>query len=174
MDDFKLYAILNTETNKFVTDLTNPRHKFWTSKKRAMSALNTANALQLFRLGKYKRENLARNNIEIDHFEFKIAYNGIEFVYLKGIAFDTNGDTIKNFQTVAEYSKKGIVTIEQYKKLKIKELSDYFGYQYDGPISIDDFSISMSLDFAKNNSDKFSYSPELLKIKTNELNELEK
>lgn len=58
MDDFKLYAILNTETNKFVTDLTNPRHKFWTSKKRAMSALNTANALQLFRLGKYKRENL--------------------------------------------------------------------------------------------------------------------
>lgn len=32
MDDFKLYAILNTETNKFVTDLTNPRHKFWTSK----------------------------------------------------------------------------------------------------------------------------------------------
>jgi hypothetical protein len=38
MDNFKLYAILNTETNKFVTDLTNPRHKFWTSKKRAMSA----------------------------------------------------------------------------------------------------------------------------------------
>lgn len=122
----------------------------------------------------YKKENLARNNIEIDHFEFKIAYNGIEFVYLKGIAIDTNGDTIKDFQTDAHYSKKGIATIEQYKKLKIKELSDYFGYQYDGPISIDDFSISISLDFAKNNSDKFSYSPELLKIKTNELDELEK
>lgn len=125
-------------------------------------------------LNSYKKENLARNNIEIDHFEFKVAYNGIEFVYLEGIAIDTNGDTIKDFQTVEEYSKKGIVTIEQYKKLKIKELSEYFGYQYDGPISIDDFSISMSLGFAKDNSDKFSYSPELLKIKTNELDELEK
>lgn len=36
------------------------------------------------------------------------------------------------------------------------------------------YSITKSLDFAKNNSDKFSYSPELLKIKTNELDELEK
>lgn len=58
MDDFKLYAILNTETNKFVTDLINPGHKFWTSKKRAMSALDATNALRLYRLGKYKRENL--------------------------------------------------------------------------------------------------------------------
>lgn len=64
------------------------------------------------------KENLARNNIEIDHFEFKIAYNGIEFVYLKGIAFDTNGDTIKNFQTVAEYSKKVLLLSNN---IKIKD-----------------------------------------------------
>lgn len=125
-------------------------------------------------LNSYYKENLARNNIEIDHFEFKVAYNGINFVYLKGIAIDTNGDTVKDFQTDIEYSEKGIVTIEQYKKLKIKEFSEYFGHPYDGPISVDDFSISMSLDFAKNNSNKFSYSLELLKIKTNELDELEK
>ena len=49
-------------------------------------------------LSPYQKDVLTENNIEVDHFEFKIAYGGMEFVYLNGIAVDTDGNTIKRFQ----------------------------------------------------------------------------
>lgn len=34
-----LYCILNTDTGRYVSDLTNPSHKFWEHRKRAEQAL---------------------------------------------------------------------------------------------------------------------------------------
>lgn len=38
-NDFTLYGILDTETGKLVSDLTNPRHKYWEKKESAESTL---------------------------------------------------------------------------------------------------------------------------------------
>lgn len=122
----------------------------------------------------HQKEVLAKNHIEIDHFEFKIAYGGIEFVYLQGIAVDIDGNTIKRFQANSEYCEKGISTIEQYKEYERKQLSEFFGYPYDSPIKVEDFTITLSLREAKRFPDKFSYSLEKLFIREVELNELEK
>ena len=39
-ETFTLYGIRNNKTGKLVSNLTNPRHKFWESKARALSTLN--------------------------------------------------------------------------------------------------------------------------------------
>ena len=38
--DFKLYGIYDTDKNELVTGITNPTHKYWTSYKRAKSAMD--------------------------------------------------------------------------------------------------------------------------------------
>lgn len=40
-NDFNLYGVLNTETGKLVSDITNPRHKYWDKKGSAESALSS-------------------------------------------------------------------------------------------------------------------------------------
>ena len=57
-ETFTLYGIRNNKTDKFVSNLTNPRHKFWESEARALSALNGLKANNLYRSGKYNREDL--------------------------------------------------------------------------------------------------------------------
>ena len=51
MSGFQL-TILNTETNKLVSDITNSRHKFW--EKRAY----VESSLSRYRSSKYNRDNL--------------------------------------------------------------------------------------------------------------------
>lgn len=42
-DSFKLYGVIDTTTGKLVSNLTNPRHKYWESRKRAEAALASYN-----------------------------------------------------------------------------------------------------------------------------------
>lgn len=51
-NNFKLYGVLNTETNKLVSDITNPRHKFWEKKGYAESSIKR------YHLSKYNKDNL--------------------------------------------------------------------------------------------------------------------
>ena len=51
-NNFKLYGIVNTETNKLVSDITSPRHKFWEKKAYVESSLMRC------RSSKYNRDNL--------------------------------------------------------------------------------------------------------------------
>lgn len=39
-EQFKLYGVKDTSTGKLVSDITNPSHKYWESKKRAQSAID--------------------------------------------------------------------------------------------------------------------------------------
>ena len=38
---FKLYGVLNKSTGKLVSDITNPRHKYWEKRKSAENAVET-------------------------------------------------------------------------------------------------------------------------------------
>ena len=71
----KLYAIMNTETNKLETKLTNPGHKFWEVKG------HCKNALANYTKRNYK--NVAKNNLlKMPHpnvlkiVEFSLLLNG--------------------------------------------------------------------------------------------------
>lgn len=71
----KLYAIMNCETGKLETKLTNPGHKFWEIKGHCINALDN-----------YKRKywnNIAKNNLlKMPHpdslkvVEFSLSLNG--------------------------------------------------------------------------------------------------
>lgn len=43
METFYLYGALNTETNKLVSDITNPRRKYWDRECNAKKAVMNAN-----------------------------------------------------------------------------------------------------------------------------------
>ena len=38
-ENFKLFGVKDKSTGKLVSDITNPRHKYWESEKRAQSAI---------------------------------------------------------------------------------------------------------------------------------------
>lgn len=42
---FQLFGVIDKSTGKLVSDITNPRHKFWESEKRAQSAINGYNPI---------------------------------------------------------------------------------------------------------------------------------
>lgn len=55
---FTIYGVRNKKTGKLVSNITNPRHKFWESEARALSALDGGTAYDLYRCGKYDRNDL--------------------------------------------------------------------------------------------------------------------
>ena len=44
-ENFKLFGVKDKSTGKLVSDITNPRHKYWESEKRAQSAINGYNPI---------------------------------------------------------------------------------------------------------------------------------
>lgn len=44
-ENFMLFGVKDTSTGKLVSDITNPRHKYWESEKRAQSAINGYNPI---------------------------------------------------------------------------------------------------------------------------------
>lgn len=44
-ENFMLFGVKDKSTGKLVSDITNPRHKFWESEKRAQSAINGYNPI---------------------------------------------------------------------------------------------------------------------------------
>ena len=43
-NNFTLYGVMDMDTNKLVSNITNPRHKYWETRKRAESAVNKYNS----------------------------------------------------------------------------------------------------------------------------------
>lgn len=48
-NNFTLYGVMDMDTNKLVSNITNPRHKYWESRKRAESAVSRYNSFRNFR-----------------------------------------------------------------------------------------------------------------------------
>lgn len=44
-ENFKLFGVKDKSTGKLISDITNPRHKYWESEKRAQSAINGYNPI---------------------------------------------------------------------------------------------------------------------------------
>ena len=42
-ETFKLFSVIDTGTGKLVSDITNPKHKYWESRKRAEQAVSRYN-----------------------------------------------------------------------------------------------------------------------------------
>lgn len=57
METFYLYGALNTETNKLVSDITNPRRKYWDREEYAKQAVNNANSKCNYPCSKYSKYN---------------------------------------------------------------------------------------------------------------------
>lgn len=58
MEEFNLYGVKNKKTGKLVSNITNPRHKYWESKKRAQNAIEGYTASHCFNKGTYNKEDL--------------------------------------------------------------------------------------------------------------------
>ena len=52
---FDLFGVIDKSTGKLVSDITNPRHKYWESEKRAQSAINGYNPLYVTQRDRKKR-----------------------------------------------------------------------------------------------------------------------
>lgn len=55
---FNLFGVRNNATGKLVSDITNPRHKYWERKKSAESAIIGYTAGFKYRKGVYNKEDL--------------------------------------------------------------------------------------------------------------------
>lgn len=62
---FDLFGVIDKSTGKLVSDITNPRHKYWESEKRAQSAINGYNPLYVTQRDrkKHNKEDLEVVNI---------------------------------------------------------------------------------------------------------------
>lgn len=69
----KLYMVRDKTTGKFVSNLTNPRHKYWESRKRAESAIKNYNP---------KRFCLRNHEIEEENYDLEI----VEFDLVESVA----------------------------------------------------------------------------------------
>lgn len=108
-------------------------------------------------LGNYEQKSINQRGLEIDHFEFKLAFGGLSFIRLDGVAVTTSGETVKTYEIKREYLKEGVITADDYINYERKKLKEYFGYDIDCEIKIEDYTFMLSLDFAKKYSDKLSY-----------------
>jgi hypothetical protein len=73
----KLYAIMNTETNRLETKLTNPGHKFWEVKGHCKNALNKYTDKYNKNVAKYQMLNLPHPDL-LKVVEFKLLINDID------------------------------------------------------------------------------------------------
>ena len=69
----KLYMVRDKTTGKFVSNLTNPRHKYWKSRKRSEIAIKNYNP---------KRFCLRNHGIEEENYDLEI----VEFDLVESVA----------------------------------------------------------------------------------------
>lgn len=110
-----------------------------------------------FCLSEYEKKFINKRNLEIDHFEFKLSFGGLTLVHLDGKAVTTSNKTIKQYEIGKEYLKEGIITDDDYINYERKKLKEYFGYDIDPEITVEDYRFTIPLSFAKKYSDKLSY-----------------
>lgn len=64
-ENFKLFGVIDKNTGKLVSDITNPRHKYWESEKRAQSAINGYNPVYITQRNRKKHTKEDLEVIEI-------------------------------------------------------------------------------------------------------------
>lgn len=58
-ETFNLFGVKNNATGKLVSDITNPRHKYWERKKSAEAAINSGSTAYIkYRNGVYNKDDL--------------------------------------------------------------------------------------------------------------------
>lgn len=62
---FQLFGVKDKSTGKLVSDITNPRHKFWESEKRAQSAINGYNPIYVTQRDRKKHNKKDLEVVEI-------------------------------------------------------------------------------------------------------------
>lgn len=62
---FQLFGVIDKSTGKLVSDITNPRHKFWESEKRAQSAINGYNPIYVTQRDRKKHNKEDLEVVEI-------------------------------------------------------------------------------------------------------------
>lgn len=65
-ENFKLFGVKDKSTGKLVSDITNPRHKYWESEKRAQSAINGYNPIYVT-----QRDRKKHNKDDLEVVEIK-------------------------------------------------------------------------------------------------------
>lgn len=64
-ENFKLFGVKDKSTGKLVLDITNPRHKYWESEKRAQSAINGYNPIYVTQRDRKKHNKEDLEVVEI-------------------------------------------------------------------------------------------------------------
>lgn len=64
-ENFMLFGVKDKSTGKLVSDITNPRHKFWESEKRAQSAINGYNPIYVTQRDRKKHNKEDLEVVEI-------------------------------------------------------------------------------------------------------------
>lgn len=64
-ENFKLFGVKDKSTGKLVSDITNPRHKYWESEKRAQSAINGYNPIYVTQRDRKKHNKEDLEVVEI-------------------------------------------------------------------------------------------------------------
>lgn len=62
---FQLFGVIDKSTGKLVSDITNPRHKYWESEKRAQSAINGYNPIYVTQRDRKKHNKEDLEVVEI-------------------------------------------------------------------------------------------------------------
>ena len=65
VENFKLFGVKDKSTGKLVSDITNPRHKYWESEKRAQSAINGYNPIYVTQRDRKKHNKEDLEVVEI-------------------------------------------------------------------------------------------------------------
>lgn len=64
-ENFMLFGVKDKSTGKLVSDITNPRHKYWESEKRAQSAINGYNPIYVTQRDRKKHNKEDLEVVEI-------------------------------------------------------------------------------------------------------------
>lgn len=105
----------------------------------------------------YEMDYIKERGIVVDHFEFKLDFGGINFVYFTGVAVKASGEVVKDYEMDSECLKNGVNTFEEYVAYKKQKLEEFFGHDVNCEIKSEDYTFRISFDFAKHYSNKLSY-----------------
>ena len=102
------------------------------------------------RLNDFEAHCLAKLGIDIDHYEFKLAFGGIVFMHLSGVAVTTTGDVVKDYQIDSSYVELGITTDELYIEYTKNKMKEFYGRDVTYNIPIEPYIFMVSPEIVKN------------------------
>lgn len=102
------------------------------------------------RLNDFEANCLAKLGLDIDHYEFKLAFGGIAFIHLSGVAVTTNGEVVKDYQIDPKLNELGIITDEAYIAYTRNNMKNFYGRDVDCDIPIKPYEFMVSPELVKN------------------------